>query len=347
MISENKKYKDDRLIMKKFHCSVWGDITVSPLALSIIDTWEFQRMHYIRQTGFAYKVFSTATSSRFEHSIGVYHITRIILRSLELSLPVEHRLSDRQKEIITITGLVHDLGHGPFSHLFDEFLKTTSPMDHSKEQISRTHEQRSCDIFRHIVAEYNLEFSVEEVEWICQRITSPPNHMWYDTLVCNPYSSFDTDKLDYLIRDTKHFGLICSFDVHRIIQNMRIIDNKLCFCERVEDDVRNMFSLREQLHQSIYRHPTIQKFDCFFLSLLKTIRFECRSMEDFLQLQDVSLLMMFPFSIRKQLECRQWDSFHEKPYFTEYKDDQKDIALSNLLWFRRKTPHLYFTLQNE
>ena len=118
-----------------------------PLALSVIDTWEFQRMHYIRQTGFAYKVFSTATSSRFEHSIGVYHITRFILRSLEVSLPIEQRLSDRQKEIITITGLVHDLGHGPFSHLFDEFLKTkTSP----KEQIAITHEQRSCDIFRRI-----------------------------------------------------------------------------------------------------------------------------------------------------------------------------------------------------
>ena len=102
MIFENKKYKDHRLIMKKFHCSVWGDVTVSPLALSVIDTWEFQRMHYIRQTGFAYKVFSTATSSRFEHSIGVYHITRFILRSLEVSLPIEQRLSDRQKEIITI-----------------------------------------------------------------------------------------------------------------------------------------------------------------------------------------------------------------------------------------------------
>ena len=228
------------------------------------------------------------------------------------------------------------------SHLFDEFLKTkTSP----KEQIAITHEQRSCDIFRRIVREYNLDFSVEEVDWICEHITSPPNDMWYDTLVCNPYSSFDTDKLDYLIRDTKHFGLVCSFDIHRIIQNMRIIDNKVCFCERVEDDIRNMFSLREQLHQSIYRHPTIQKFDSFFLSVLTMIRFECRSMDDFLQLQDVSVLMMFPFSIRKQFECRKWESFHEQTYTTNYKDNQKDVALSNLLWFRRKSPHLYFTLE--
>ena len=74
--------KESRMV-KNFRCSIWGDIEVSQLALSIIDTWEFQRLHYIKQTSLAYKVFPTATSSRFEHSLGVYHITKVIIEHLE------------------------------------------------------------------------------------------------------------------------------------------------------------------------------------------------------------------------------------------------------------------------
>ena len=107
------------MMEKNFRCSIWGEIEVSSLALSIIDTWEFQRLHYIKQTGLAYKVFPTATSSRFEHSIGVYHITKIMIEHLEKSVEDENKLNNREKELLCIVGLVHDIGHGPFSHLFD------------------------------------------------------------------------------------------------------------------------------------------------------------------------------------------------------------------------------------
>ena len=73
-----------------------------------------------------------------------------------------------------------------------------------------------------------------------------------------------TDKLDYLIRDARHFGFHCGFDFNRIIQNMKIIQNKLCFYDRVYSDVEKLFNTREEMHRSIYRHPTIEKFKTSF-----------------------------------------------------------------------------------
>ena len=140
--------------MKNFRCSIWGDIEVSPLALSIIDTWEFQRLHYIKQTGFAYKI-STATSSRFEHnSIGVYHITKYIINHLQKNIDCQDQLSERDVDLIIIIGLVHDLGHGPFSHTFDYWLKTQN-----STIIPRDHEERSVLVLKRVALKYKIDMT--------------------------------------------------------------------------------------------------------------------------------------------------------------------------------------------
>lgn len=325
--------KESRMV-KNFRCSIWGDIEVSKLALSIIDTWEFQRLHYIKQTSLAYKVFPTATSSRFEHSLGVYHITKIVIEHLEKDMDCKEQLLWREKELIAIIGLLHDIGHGPFSHLFDLYLEKNNI-----DIIPTYHEERSSLIFQYIVEKYKLDFIQEEVEWICKRITHPPNETWYDTLVCNPYSSFDTDKLDYLIRDTKHFGIPCSFDINRILQNIRIIDHKLCFCERIYTDIEKLFTIREELHKYIYRHPTIEKFQDY---LLENLNISISSLDDFLELNDIQLLSTLPKEIWMKLETRNWETFNSIKKVMDYKDEQKKKALENILWYKRKEPTNFF-----
>lgn len=326
--------------MKNFRCSIWGDIEVSPLALSIIDTWEFQRLHYIKQTGFAYKIFPTATSSRFEHSIGVYHITKYIINHLQKNIDCYDQLSERDVDLISIIGLLHDIGHGPFSHTFDYWLQTKENV-----KIPIEHEDRSVLIFKTIVEKYKIDITKEEVEWICSRITNPPNEKWYDTLVCNPYSSFDTDKLDYLIRDARHFGFHCGFDFNRILQNMKIIDNKLCFCDRVYEDIKKLFNTREEMHRSIYRHPTIEKFQKQFLHLLNLSNYEIQSLEEFLQLNDVLLLHKIPVQKRIELETRSWNNFHTPIHTTSFHDNQKEKAMVNILWYKRKEPTKSFLIK--
>lgn len=328
--------------MKHFRCSVWGEIKVSDLAISIIDTFEFQRLHHIKQTGLAYKVFPCATSSRFEHSIGVYHVTKMIIEHVELDFPYHRKMSSRQKDLTAIIGLLHDLGHGPLSHLFDDFL-------HFQETtfIPKKHEERSCIIFRNMVEKYNLDFSKQDVQWITERILCPPNENWYDTLVYNPYSSFDTDKVDYLIRDCKHFGITLNFDWNRILQNIRVINNKLCFCEKIYTEVENFFLLREQMHTSIYRHPTIEKFQNFLIQYMKEnpSYFVMESLDDFLKWNDVSIFIHLPFDIWRQIECRSWKGFHEECIYRKYSDQQKENAMKNTLWYKRSDPSICFPIK--
>jgi HD superfamily phosphohydrolase len=339
MIFDENQYGNYKLPMKHFRCSIWGDIVISPLALSIIDTLEFQRLHYIRQTGFAYKVFPTATSTRFEHSVGVYHLTKWMVDIINKSLPEKERLSDFYKELVGIVGLCHDLGHGPFSHLFDEIIKEIPT------KIAKEHEIRSCDIFRRMYQKYKFkELNETHVEWICRRICDPPNENWFDTLVCNPYSSFDTDKLDYLIRDARHFGIPCGFDVQRILENCRVIENKLCMCDRIYQDICKLFAMREEMHQCIYRHPTIEKFDYFVRNNLPKKQWYDIDLDSFLELYDTRVLDLFSKEERAKFETRQWDLFSKSGKTNPYKDNQMKVALENMLWFKRKEPFHFFSL---
>ena len=120
-----------------------GDVVVSSLAMQIIDTPEFRRLSELRQLALVHYVFPGAKHTRFEHSIGVYYLTGKYLDYL-----ARHTfISDRQKELIKIAGLV-DIGHAMFSHLFDRKFSHELGVPH--------HEERGIEIFRNMVKKYKI-----------------------------------------------------------------------------------------------------------------------------------------------------------------------------------------------
>ena len=144
-----KKYSS-KLIQDAVH----GFIRLTPMAIKIIDTPEFQRLRDIKQLGMCHYVFPTAIHSRFEHSIGVYHLAGALLNnlkqrysSLEFDVPGlgKQRLSNLLIELIKVAGLCHDIGHGPGSHVFDDLImkESTHP--------NKTHEVRSGLIIEKIL----------------------------------------------------------------------------------------------------------------------------------------------------------------------------------------------------
>jgi len=330
--------------MKIIHCSVWGDIELSDLAMAIIDTPAFQRLHYIKQTGFAYKVFPTATSSRFEHSVGVYHITRLFMDEISKKQP-EVSPGPRTQELVCLAGLVHDLGHGPFSHLFDEFLRKTIGAVPWSE-----HEHRGVALFRHLVSQNNIPLSEEEVGFITDRVHDPPHEHWYDTLVCNPHSSLDTDKMDYVVRDSLHFGMKFNTDITRILRNARVIDNQVCFCDRVQDEIALFFQIRDRMHRTIYRHPKIRYFESYLLHFLQVFPEEIGDMvvrEDagaFLELTDANLVFQLhvPRELWWSVETRKAPPLPRSA--TEFRCEQWEKARANLRYYKRKHSDVSFTL---
>ena len=103
---------------KLIYDSIHGYMEMSELCLSVIDNPIFKRLKKIKQTGTCYEVWPGASHNRFEHSLGVSYLAEKILLSIRGKQP-ELKISDRIIELVKIAGLCHDLGHGPYSHTFD------------------------------------------------------------------------------------------------------------------------------------------------------------------------------------------------------------------------------------
>ena len=133
---------DNSSKIKKIFCPIHGFIEIRPHILEIVDTYEFQRLRNLKQLGAAHYVFPSATHTRFSHSIAVGHLARKMIESIKKEQPYLD-IKERMIELVEIGGLIHDLGHGPFSHLWDHYVI-------SKED--KEHEERSCDILKDMIS---------------------------------------------------------------------------------------------------------------------------------------------------------------------------------------------------
>jgi len=333
--------------MKIIHCTLWGDIELSDLAISIIDTPHFQRLHYIKQTGMSYKVFPGAHTTRFEHSLGVYNITQTLLRHLLNNQPELILQCDKRKqELICIAGLIHDLGHGPYSHLFDAYLK--------KKGIKNSwlhHENRSIELFRNIISTYNIDILPEEIIFIKDLIMGNEESLdWYYHIINNKVSGLDMDKMDYVLRDSMHFGMKIFFDPLRIIKNSKVIDNELCFCERVKDEIMTVFLIRNKMNRFIYRHPKICKYENTIIELLDSEQLSQKiidiisekNINEFIQLNDYSLLFRIPFNIWMPYECRKIKMENDINLFK----DKEWKKIKKIKFYNKKLPDQKFLIDD-
>lgn len=334
--------------MKIIHCNLWGDLEISDLAIQIIDTPHFQRLHYIRQTGLSYKVFPGAHTTRFEHSIGVYGVTRMLLDQLIKNQPeLLTDCNERTQELICIAGLIHDLGHGPFSHLFDTFLEIGGI---DNEWIH--HENRSLILFRHLVSTYQIPMTEEEVQFLEGLIKGNlDKKYWYRHLINNSESGLDMDKMDYVLRDSMMFGMKIQFDARRIMKNCRVIENELSFCDRIQDEIVTVFMIRNKMNRFIYRHPKICQFENCLLHFLFSDTFDPireiiqdEDVDKFMTLNDTTILFMIPSEDWSPIECREmvcpiqhdtsWQEFREKEWY----------KIQRLWFYKKKEPNERFRI---
>ena len=233
---------------------VHREYELGPEIVDIINTSEFQRLRRLRQLATAHWVWLGATHTRFEHSISVAYLAGRMASRLKKKQP-ELNITPRQILLVQLAGLLHDVGHGPFSHLFDDvFLQnTTSPMAH--------HEQRSVAIVDRLLKKATFDYSPEEIAFV-QSLIAPAKGQegFLYHIVANQINHLDVDKLEYIKRDARACGLSqggFDTDTMRIINAARVIGGCICYHHKVYEDIYNLFQTRYRLHTTVYRHSAV------------------------------------------------------------------------------------------
>ncbi|CAF1442196.1 unnamed protein product [Didymodactylos carnosus] len=146
-----KEDKQRYQVTKKiFNDPVHGSIELNPLLVNIIDTPQFQRLRRIKQLSVTHYVFPGASHNRFEHSVGTCYLAGELLTSLQQQQP-HLDITDQDKLCVQIAALCHDLGHGPFSHLFEDVIREIRP------DRNWTHEEASIKMFDYMIEQNNLK----------------------------------------------------------------------------------------------------------------------------------------------------------------------------------------------
>ena len=266
--------------------NIHGYINLDTVASAIVDTPVFQRLRNIHQTGIMYLVFPTANHSRFEHSIGTYHLATQMILNISKCQP-ELKITEEIIQLVGIAGLCHDLGHLLFSHLFDDyFIDNLSNIKEIESKTSNTiHENRSKFLLNYLVNKYSINLNKDQLKVIGDLINpkeaeyskwKPKYHVgkWIFQIISNPINSIDVDKFDYLTRDTQAVGLKFGFDYSRLICDAKVIDNKICYSTQCSEDIYHMFFIRYRLHRQIYNHKAVKAIEILLVKLLFEIEKE-------------------------------------------------------------------------
>ncbi|XP_047953110.1 deoxynucleoside triphosphate triphosphohydrolase SAMHD1 homolog isoform X1 [Salvia hispanica] len=149
--------RDERRFLKHVHDNVHGNIYLDPLSLKFIDTEQFQRLRDLKQLGVSYMVYPGAVHSRFEHSLGVYWLASEAINRLKTHQGLELDIDNFDKQTVKIAGLLHDLGHGPFSHMFEREFIPRVLHGLKWNDVCRSHEEMSLKMIDYIVDEHNID----------------------------------------------------------------------------------------------------------------------------------------------------------------------------------------------
>ena len=234
---------------------IHGNISLCSTAKKIIDTIEFQRLRDIKQLGCCYLVFPCAVHTRFEHSLGVYHLAKNYVDILNVD---GKYFTEREKLCISIAGLIHDIGHGPYSHLFDDIVP--------KE---KNHEYRSGIILKRMNQKYDIGFSNDEIAFILEVIN--PLKDGYKYQIISNKNGIDVDRFDYLMRDIHMTGLNYGIEFQRIMNYSKIIDGEIKYSDKVKTNIEDFFHIRFIMYREVYNHRKVRSLEHMMKEYLRLV----------------------------------------------------------------------------
>ena len=282
-----------------------------------LDSKEFQRLRRIRQLGGDFQVYPTAEHSRFSHSLGVYEIVRRMVTEVK-TLCVE--LTEYEKVCVMLAGLLHDVGHGPFSHAFEHVT-------------NHSHEEYTAKI---ILGDTELNSILRAVSRkLPEDIVSIIQHTHENDILNQIVSGqLDADRMDYLLRDSYFTATSYGqFDLERILRTMRVrktsegrkvIVVKHTGIHSVEDYIM----ARYQMYWQVYYHPVARSYEAVFIQLFNRLKDIFKDNKDYFE----DMKVLIPFLEKAEVSEEEYYRLDENSllYCCALIQDKDDVIAADL-----------------
>ncbi len=247
--------------------AVHGTIRLEPLIQDLLETLELQRLNSIRQLGLTYLVFPGANHSRIEHCLGVSWVANEMARALQLP--------EDERKLVQATGLLHDVGHGPYSHTLEHVLSRELAVDHmhltqriitgEDDNVAKEDRKAFPDVPRihEVLAKHGVD--PDDVAALVRGPSedgglfggrSRDDKRYLGQIIHSP---MDADQIDYLLRDAHYTGVSQGrIDISRLLLTLRLHHGALALDRKGLPALEGMLVARGLMYSSVYFHKTVR-----------------------------------------------------------------------------------------
>ncbi|MFZ5341078.1 MAG: HD domain-containing protein [Patescibacteria group bacterium] len=330
---------------KVIHDGVWGTSRYNEFEISLINSPLMQRLRNIHQTAYTFFTYPSSHHTRFDHSLGVASqvgkLYSALQNKFQSTTHKQQLLGDFQT--LRAAALLHDCGHGPFSHTSEEIYKFYPEISLLREinpfKSASAHEALSSliilsksfnDFFDKVIVDCTKEIDKKlMIESIVGFVSDPLNRYKVDFL----NGPFDADKLDYLFRDGHFSGLPLNIDLDRLWYaidiNMAQNSRRLTVDWGGTSSLEQIMFAKMTLYPSVYHHHKVRACDCMFKGIVEYIRSISLPFKDFIKSNDTSSLF------DRAIHFLYFDDNKIFEVLSKRRDDEKLHKLIHNLLYRR------------
>ena len=303
---------------------VHGYVYITEKEKDMIDSYPVQRLRRLRQLAGSEYVYPGANHTRFEHSVGVMYLAGKVVENPKISQCID---DEEEAEMVKIAALLHDVGHGPFSHVFEQLLI---------RELDKTHE----DITSWIIEKSELGDSLAKMGYKPQDVGKlavgklhKPRKAFLDQIIS---SAVDVDKQDFIVRDTHHTGAEYGYiDVFRLIHALDVLGENLAVDLGALSALESLIIARIESFKSIYFHRVGRAAQIMLAMAMEKANRELdltdfKTPDEYLAMDDYTVWTMLKnckksSQIIKNLERRQMlKCAYERTFY------EKDTMISNV-----------------
>ena len=295
---------------------VHGYVYISKTEKDIVDSFPMQRLHRLRQLAGAEYVYPGANHTRFEHSIGTMYLAQRLTENSNLS----QYLSKDETHMIRLAALLHDVGHGPFSHVFEHLLEKFLDKTHEEITVWMIEKSELSDILN------KAGYSPTEIAKLATGSLKRKDKTFMDQVI---QSAVDVDKLDFIVRDTYHTGAqYGNVDVFRLIHMLDILNGNLAVDIGALSALESFILARIESFKSIYFHRVSRAAQIMLATAMEKAKDDIglvsfKTPEEYLSLNDYTVWTMLKLceksrktmenlERRRLLKCAYDQTFHVK-----------------------------------